>query len=87
MGKILSFIQQDSIRFKEIKIHGVDLNGYVLFHTAKDLYQGTNHISISELIDSELVGDITFELIVTAFLIRRYGHNVLNAERMKQIQE
>ena len=82
-GKSVSFIQQDSIRFKEIKIHGVDLNGYVLFHTAKDLYQGTNHISISELIDPELVGDITFELIVTAFLIRRYGHNVLNAERMK----
>lgn len=80
-GKCVSAIQPDIIRFKEIRIHGVDLNGYVLFHTAKDLYQGTKHISLSELVDPELVGDMTFELVITAFLIRRYGFGVLKAER------
>ena len=83
-GKSVSAIEPDIIHFQKIHIHGVDLNGYVLFHTAKDLYQGTKHISLSELTDPELVGDMTFELIITAFLIRRYGCGVLNAERSKR---
>lgn len=69
------------IDFRAIHIHGVDLVGYVLFHTAKDLYAGTKHISLSELTDPELVSDAAFRLIVTAFLIRRYGTEVLCAER------
>lgn len=83
-GKSVSSIEPDMIYFQKIRIHGVDLNGYVLFHTAKDLYQGTKHISLSELVDSELVDDMTFELIITAFLIRRYGCGVLNAERSRR---
>ena len=63
---------------KDCLLYTSDLNGYVLFHTAKDLYQGTKHISLSELVDPELVGDMTFELIITAFLIRRYGCGVLS---------
>lgn len=69
------------IRFKAIGIHGVDLGGYVLFHTARDLYQGTKHISLSELTDPELVSDETFRLLIAAFLIRRYGADVLEEER------
>lgn len=69
------------IDFPAIHIHGVDLDGYVLFHTAKDLYAGTKHISLSELTDPELVSDEAFRLIVTAFLIRRYGAEVLCVER------
>ena len=73
-----------AIDFPAIRIHGVDLDGYVLFHTAKDLHTGTKHISLSELTDAELVSDETFRLIVTAFLIRRYGAEVLCAERNGQ---
>ena len=49
----------------------------MLFHTAKDLYKGTKHISLSELTDPELVSDWAFQLIVKAFLIRRYGTAVI----------
>lgn len=59
-GKAISAIEPDIIHFQKIHIHSVDLNGYVLFHTAKDLYQETKHISLSELVDLELVGDMTF---------------------------
>lgn len=79
-GKSVAAIQPDIIRFKEIQIHGVDLGGYVLFHTAKDLYRGTKHISLSELTDPELVSDETFRLVIASFLIRRYGAGVLEAE-------
>ena len=80
-GKSVPAVKPDAVHFKEIQIHGVDLGGYVLFHTARDLYQGTQHISLSELTDPELVGDETFRLIIQAFLIRRYGLGALSAER------
>lgn len=79
-SKAQSAVVLGSIDFSSIRIHGVDLDGYVLFHTAKDLYKGTKHISLSELTDPELVSDEAFRLIVTAFLIRRYGAEVLSAE-------
>lgn len=78
-GKSVAAIQPDIIRFKEIQIRGVDLDGYVLFHTAKDLYRGTKHISLSELTDPELVSDETFRLVMASFLIRRHGVGVLEA--------
>nr|WP_217935250.1 hypothetical protein [Enterocloster clostridioformis] len=78
-GRAFQAVDPDIIRFQEIRIHGVDLDGYVLFHTAKDLYKGTCHISISELIDPELVSEDTFRLVISAFLIRRYGTGVLFA--------
>lgn len=81
-SRSISSIQPDFIDFGTIRIHGVDLDGYVLFHTAKDLYKGTSHISLSELTDPELVSDEAFRLVVTAFLICRYGVAVLATERM-----
>lgn len=80
-GKSVSAIEPDRIRFQEIQIHGVDLDGYVLFHTARDLYEGTCRISLSELVDPELVSEDAFRLVLSAFLIRRYGVGILCAER------
>lgn len=80
-GKARMAVTPQGICFSKIHIQGVDLDGYVLFHTAKDLYTGTKHISLSELTDPELVSDSAFRLLVTAFLIRRYGAEVLCAER------
>lgn len=67
------FINQSSIHFKDIRIHGVDLDGYAIFHTAKDLYHSTDHIAVSELSDPELINDNLLRLIINAFLIRRHG--------------
>ena len=76
-GKSAMAVGSDFIDFSSIQIHGVDLNGYVLFHVARDLYKGTKHISLSELTDPELVSDWAFWLVVKAFLIRRYGEAVI----------
>lgn len=73
----------ERINFSDIRIRGVDVDGYVLFYMAKDLYSGTMHVSLSELTDPELVSDEAFRLIVTAFLIRRYGSAVLCSERCR----
>lgn len=72
-------IGQSSIRFNDIRIHGVDLDGYAIFHTARDLYHGTDHIAISELSDPELINDKLLRLIINAFLVRRHGISVIRS--------
>lgn len=74
-------VDPDLIRFRDIHIRGVDLRGYILFHTAKGLYCGTKSLSLSELTDPELVDDEVFGLVIAAFLMRRYGKAVLETEK------
>ena len=71
--KAADAVRPEMILFHEIRIHGTDLQGYVLYHAAGDLYQGIGRISLSELTDPELVDSRTFRLVLSAFLIRRYG--------------
>ena len=71
------------IEFSAVSIRGIGLDGYVMFHCAKDLYKGTNRLSLSELTDPELISDGTFWTVVTAFLVRRYGAEVLEEERSR----
>lgn len=79
-SRALEKVDREGMHFTEIRIHGVDLDGYVLFHMARDLYQGSRHIRLSELTDPELVSDWAFEKIMTACVIRRYGSSVLREE-------
>ena len=79
----LAAIDQEEIHFSKIHIHGVDLDGYVLFHMARDLYQGSRHVRLSELTDPELVSDRIFEWIMTACVIRRHGIRVLREEERR----
>lgn len=74
-------VKPDMINFAEIHIRGVGLDSYVLFHSAKDLYKGTNRLTLSELTDPELISDLTFWTVINAFLIRRYGAGLLFGER------
>ncbi len=82
-GMAAQAVQPELIDFAAICIRGIGLDGYVLFHSAKDLYKGTNRLSLSELTDPELISDGTFRAVITAFLIRRYGPEVLEEERSK----
>ena len=82
-SRALAAIDQEEIHFSKIHIHGVDLDGYVLFHMARDLYQGSRHVRLSELTDPELVSDRIFEWIMTACVIRRHGIRVLREEERR----
>lgn len=73
-------VKPDFIDFTSVSVRGVDMDGYVLYHTAKDLYRGTSHVSLSELTDGELVSDRAFRLVVGAFLVCRYGPCLLRRE-------
>lgn len=80
-GMAAQAVQPELIDFAAVCIRGIGLDGYVLFHSAKDLYKGTNRLSMSELTDPELISDGTFRTVITAFLVRRYGAGVLDEER------
>lgn len=84
--RMLWEMAEDSVKpglidFSQIHIRGTGLDGYVLFHSAKDLYKGTNRLTLSELTDPELISDMTFWTVINAFLIRRYGAGMLSGER------
>jgi hypothetical protein len=80
-SKAKSCVDSQLIHFEAIRIHGVDLDGYAIFHMAKELYSGKSHITVSELSDPELINDKLLRLIVNAFLVRRYGVNVIKGGR------
>lgn len=50
-------VLERGIYFDRIRIGGVTLEQYILFHAAKDVYNGTKHIRLSELTDRDLIPD------------------------------
>ena len=52
----------------------------ILFHAARDVYLGTKHIRLSELTDRELIPDEILRLIVNAFVMERYGVDIVERE-------
>lgn len=76
-GKAKNCVNNQCIYFENIRIHGVDLDGYAILRMSKELYSGKTYITVSELSDPELINDKVLRLIINAFLVRRYGINVL----------
>lgn len=68
------------IYFDRIRLGGVTLEQYILFHAAKDVYNGTKHIRLSELTDRELIPDEILRLIVNAFVIEKCGVEMIKQE-------
>lgn len=68
------------VYFDRIRLSGVTLEQYILFHAARDVYLGTKHIRLSELTDRELISDELLKIIVNAFVIRKCGIEVIEWE-------
>lgn len=68
------------IYFDRVKLGRVTLEEYILFHAAKDVYFGTKHIRLSELVDRELIPDEILKLIVNALVIEKCGVEIVKQE-------
>lgn len=66
-------MRNGSIDFREIEHHGINHGQYRLLRTAEDLQNGHWHIKVDELCDPAETSDYLFRLIISAFVIRRYG--------------
>lgn len=73
-------VADTGIYFDRIRLGGVKLEQYILFHAAKDVYNGTKHIRLSELADRELVADRLLRLVVNAFVIQKCGVEIVGQE-------
>lgn len=71
-------ITNNTIDFKNLHPVGISENGYTLFCAAKDLYLGTEYLTISDLADPELIPPRMFALICNAMAIRRFGLGEIN---------
>lgn len=78
--KVDKNVLDTGIYFERIRLGGVTLEQYILFHAAKDVYIGTKHIRLSELTDRELIPDEIFRLIVNAFVIEKCGVEIVEQE-------
>ena len=66
-------LRENAVNFGKIDVRGIGLEGYTLLQVAKALYGGGYHFTPAELCDPDLIGDELFRLIISAFVIRRYG--------------
>ena len=74
-----SAVSWNSVDFSKITLRDMDPQDYALYQAARSIYTGGLRITTAELVDEELVSDATFQLIVDAALIVRFGGAVLAA--------
>lgn len=60
------YVTDNSIDFKSMQPAGISENGYTLLCAAKDLYLGTDYLTISDLADTQLIPPRMFALICNA---------------------
>ena len=75
-----SAIHSDRIDFSAIDIRGITMESYAVYQTARDLYYGTQHITLADLTDPELVNDSLLRLLINSFLVRRHGLGALGVK-------
>lgn len=73
-------VLERGICFDRIWLGGVTLEQYILYHAAKDVYNRTKHIRLSELTDRELIPNHILRIIVNAFVINECGIDVIKQE-------
>ena len=66
-------IESEKIDFSKISLKSVNPDCYVLCKVAQDVYEGTEHISFSDLSDSENINERIYKLILNAVDIKRNG--------------
>ena len=78
--RVCKNVLDTGIYFDRIRLGGVTLEQYILFHAAKDVYNGTKHIRLLELTDRDLIPDEILRLIVNAFVIEKCGVEIVKQE-------
>lgn len=74
-------IHAGRIDFSAIDIRGIPTESYAVYQTARDLYHGTRHITLSDLTDPEVVDDRLLRLLINSFLVRRHGLAALGVKQ------
>lgn len=76
-SKVRRAVGSSSIDFHSVHLGDVSSDAYTLYMTARDLYEGTKHITVSDIADRNIVSHKMFGVLVNAMAIRRYGMNAV----------
>lgn len=76
-SKVRRSVKSSAVDFSAVRLGNVSPDAYTLFMTARDLYEGTKHITISDIADRNIVSHKMFGILVNAMAIRRYGMKVI----------
>ena len=66
-------VKKNTVDFNAIKLKAIHPKGYILYCAAKDIYLGTGHLTVSDLVNMNLVTAKLFGVISNAMAIRRFG--------------
>ncbi len=72
-------VKKNVVDFDAIKLNAIHPKGYILYCAAKDIYLGTRHLAVSDLMDMNLVTPKLFGVITNAMAIRRFGMRALHS--------
>jgi len=73
------------VDFKSIHLKGIDTNRYAVYQTAKTISTGKEYIKLNEIADESLIDEKTFQAIVHAILLAKYGQEVLSIANKKSL--
>lgn len=73
-------IHSEMIYFSAVETSSLDPEVQLIFKAAKDLYEGNLHITLADLRNPRLFSDDLLRLIISAFIVRRYGLVKINKE-------
>lgn len=74
-------VKKKRIHFDRIDKSGLGPYAFALLHLARDLYEGTQFISLRDVADPYLISDKTLVLIIEAIGICREGYRVLDINK------
>ena len=72
-NQVKDCVHHNTIPFDQMKPKNHSTNSYALFSVAKDLYLGTNHMSLCDLADTELIPPKIFAIICNPMAVFRLG--------------
>jgi len=72
-SKVGHSVSGKSVNFSAVRLGNINTDAYTLYMTARDLYSGTKHITLSDIADTELISNKMFGILCNAMAIRRYG--------------
>lgn len=74
-------IHHKAIELNKIRLKGISTNGYALYQAVRTILTGKSHIEVNELADDSLIDAYTFKTIINAFMIARYGDEIMTVRQ------
>ena len=81
-NKSVDAVDQGRIDFEKILLSDMSIEAYTFYAVAKDIYTGSEHLSMSDYTDHTLLTPLTYKIIRQAIELARRGEHQQN--RYKQ---